>query len=172
MHWALLGYTVAIACASPRNSIWFTRSFLLVKGWGLGRRLGKRHIVQRKKTTFFFCYCWESWDLARIRIGFFWMSTSISLGLQQDYFVMSASILTMLQLSYYARGRKGLVTLGRFLCARGEQRYVYGSSILCSIARASAAQLVRASDPYSEDPGFVFWLDLNVTFSMKIITEV
>ena len=49
----LLGYTVAIACASPRNSIWFTRSFLLVKGWGLGRRLGERHIVQRKKTMFF-----------------------------------------------------------------------------------------------------------------------
>ena len=26
-------------CASPRNSTWFTRLFLLVRGWGLGTRL-------------------------------------------------------------------------------------------------------------------------------------
>ena len=35
----LLGYTVAKAPASPRNSTWFTRPFLLVRGWGLGTRL-------------------------------------------------------------------------------------------------------------------------------------
>ena len=26
-------------CASPRNSTWFTRPFLLMRGWGLGTRL-------------------------------------------------------------------------------------------------------------------------------------
>jgi len=26
-------------CASPRNSTWFTRPFLHVRGWGLGTRL-------------------------------------------------------------------------------------------------------------------------------------
>ena len=36
----LLGYTVAKACASSGNSTWFTRLFLLVRGWGLGMRLG------------------------------------------------------------------------------------------------------------------------------------
>ena len=36
----LLGYTVAKAPASPRNLTWFTRQFLLVRGWGLGTRLG------------------------------------------------------------------------------------------------------------------------------------
>ena len=35
----LLGYIVAKACTSPRNSTWFTRPFLLVRGWGLGTRL-------------------------------------------------------------------------------------------------------------------------------------
>ena len=35
----LLGDNVAKVPASPRNSTWFTRSFLLVKGWGLGTRL-------------------------------------------------------------------------------------------------------------------------------------
>ena len=35
----LLGYTVAKAPASPRNLTWFTRPFLLVRGWGLGTRL-------------------------------------------------------------------------------------------------------------------------------------
>ena len=35
-------YIVAKACASPRNSTWFTRLFLLVKGWGLGTRLRER----------------------------------------------------------------------------------------------------------------------------------
>ena len=29
--------------ASPRNSTWFTRPFLLVRGWGLGTRLGDMH---------------------------------------------------------------------------------------------------------------------------------
>ena len=33
----VLGYTVAKA--SPRNLTWFTRLFLLVRGWGLGTRL-------------------------------------------------------------------------------------------------------------------------------------
>ena len=40
IFWTLLGYTVAKAPASPRNSTWFTRPFLLVRGWGLGTRLG------------------------------------------------------------------------------------------------------------------------------------
>ena len=35
----LLGYNVAKAPASPRNSTWFTTLFLLVRGWGLGTRL-------------------------------------------------------------------------------------------------------------------------------------
>ena len=35
----LLGDTVAKVCASPRNSTWFIRLFLLVRGWGLGTRL-------------------------------------------------------------------------------------------------------------------------------------
>ena len=35
----LLGYNVAKAPTSPRNSTWFTRPFLLVRGWGLGTRL-------------------------------------------------------------------------------------------------------------------------------------
>ena len=35
----LLGYIVAKVPASPRNSTWFTRPFLLVRGWGLGTRL-------------------------------------------------------------------------------------------------------------------------------------
>ena len=40
IFWTLLGYTVAKAPATPRNSTWFTRPFLLVRGWGLGTRLG------------------------------------------------------------------------------------------------------------------------------------
>ena len=39
MFWSLLGYIVAKVCASPRNSTWFTRPFLLARGWGLGTRL-------------------------------------------------------------------------------------------------------------------------------------
>ena len=39
MFWMLLGYTVATAPANPRNSTWFTRLFLLVRGWDLGTRL-------------------------------------------------------------------------------------------------------------------------------------
>ena len=35
----LLGDTVAKVCTSPRNSTWFTRPFLLVRGRGLGMRL-------------------------------------------------------------------------------------------------------------------------------------
>ena len=39
MFWTLLGDNVAKACASPRNSTWLTRPFLLMRGWGLGTRL-------------------------------------------------------------------------------------------------------------------------------------
>ena len=39
MFWSLLGYIVTKACTSPRNSTWFTRPFLLVRGLGLGTRL-------------------------------------------------------------------------------------------------------------------------------------
>ena len=35
----LLGYTVAKASTSPRKLTWFTRLFLLVRGWDLGTRL-------------------------------------------------------------------------------------------------------------------------------------
>ena len=45
MFWSLLGYIVAKACTSPRNLTWFTRPFLLVRGWGLGTRLGSHVIV-------------------------------------------------------------------------------------------------------------------------------
>ena len=41
LFWALLGYTVTKAPASPRNLTWSTRPFLLVRGWGLGMRLGQ-----------------------------------------------------------------------------------------------------------------------------------
>ena len=37
----LLGYMSQKACAIPRNWTWFTRPFLLVRGWGLGTRLGE-----------------------------------------------------------------------------------------------------------------------------------
>ena len=37
----LLGYTVAKPPTSPRDSTWFTRPFLLVRGWGLETRLAK-----------------------------------------------------------------------------------------------------------------------------------
>ena len=40
-----LGYTVAKECASPRNWTWFTRLFLLVRGWGLGMRLGGSIVI-------------------------------------------------------------------------------------------------------------------------------
>ena len=39
MFVSLLGDTVAKVCTSPRNSTWFTRLFLLVRGWGLETRL-------------------------------------------------------------------------------------------------------------------------------------
>ena len=39
MFWTLLGDTVAKVCASPRNSTWSTRPFLLRRGWGLWTRL-------------------------------------------------------------------------------------------------------------------------------------
>ena len=144
-----------------------------MKGWGLGRRLGERHIVQRKKTMFFFFFLLllrklrssqdSNWVLLNVNIHFIGAAARL---LCDECFNTDYATTKLLHTG------KGLVMLSRFLCARGEQRYVYGSSILCSSARASAAQLVRASDPYSEDPGFVSWLDLNVTFSMKIITEV
>ena len=43
--WMLLGYTVTRACASPRNSTWFTRPFFLVRGWGLGTRLHQQYVM-------------------------------------------------------------------------------------------------------------------------------
>ena len=39
MFWSLLSYIVAKGCASPRNLTWFTRLFLLMRGWDLGTRL-------------------------------------------------------------------------------------------------------------------------------------
>ena len=39
MIWTLLNDTVTKVCASPRNSTWFTRPFLLMRGWGLQMRL-------------------------------------------------------------------------------------------------------------------------------------
>ena len=45
IFWKLLGDTVAKMCASRRNLTWFTRSFPLVRGWGLGMRLW--HLTQR-----------------------------------------------------------------------------------------------------------------------------
>ena len=36
MFWSLLGYIVTKTCASPTNSTWFTRPFLLVRRWGSG----------------------------------------------------------------------------------------------------------------------------------------
>ena len=55
----LLGYTVAKAPTSPRNATWFTRPFLLVKGWGLGTRLGvsKPHTCEK-------CMCVAGSDLS------------------------------------------------------------------------------------------------------------
>ena len=35
----MLGDTVTKVCASLRNLTWFTRLFLLARGWGLGTRL-------------------------------------------------------------------------------------------------------------------------------------
>jgi len=40
IFWTLLSYTVTKAHASPKNLTWFTRLFLLVRGWRLGMRLG------------------------------------------------------------------------------------------------------------------------------------
>ena len=39
IFWTLLGYTVTKVPGSPRSSTWFTRPFLLVRGWGLGTSL-------------------------------------------------------------------------------------------------------------------------------------
>ena len=56
-----LGYNVAKACASPRNSTWFTRPFLLVRGWwGLGTRLENRSLSRDPLTLamrILFCFC-------------------------------------------------------------------------------------------------------------------
>ena len=41
VFWMMLGYTVAKGPARPRNSTWFTRPFLLVRGCGLGSRLAQ-----------------------------------------------------------------------------------------------------------------------------------
>ena len=46
--------TVTKVCASPRNSTWFTRPFLLVRGWGLGTRLelpSHVHLMSHSKTS-------------------------------------------------------------------------------------------------------------------------
>ena len=63
----LLGYSVAKVCTSPRNSTWFTRQFLLVRGWGLGTRLiiNDQKIKFKKPTrlsAFIFMYgtLWDS----------------------------------------------------------------------------------------------------------------
>ena len=40
----LLGYNVAKAPGSPRNLTWFTRPFLLVRGWGLWTRLERERL--------------------------------------------------------------------------------------------------------------------------------
>ena len=45
--WTLLGYNVTKVPASPRNSTWFTRPFLLMRGWGLGTRLEPSLLMQR-----------------------------------------------------------------------------------------------------------------------------
>ena len=59
MHtWALLGYTVRKA-PSPGNLTWFTKPFLLVRGWGLGTRLdacGLVYIGQNMSCT---CSRWH-----------------------------------------------------------------------------------------------------------------
>ena len=62
----LLGYTVAEAPASPRNSTWFTRLFLLMRGWGLGMRLVSGHQVgweegQRVFVFNYFCTCFYTY---------------------------------------------------------------------------------------------------------------
>ena len=36
---------ISAVCASPRNLTWFTRPFLLVRGWGLGMRLIQSSVV-------------------------------------------------------------------------------------------------------------------------------
>ena len=51
MFWTLLGYTVAKAPTNPRNSIWFTKLFLLVRGWGLGTRVGMTNKIAQKWLT-------------------------------------------------------------------------------------------------------------------------
>ena len=41
MFWMLLGYIVTKVCTSPRILTWFTRPFLLMRGWGLETRLDR-----------------------------------------------------------------------------------------------------------------------------------
>ena len=50
----LLGYIVAKVCASPRNLTWFTRPFLLVRGWGLGTRLTVKFVHLHSSIRTFF----------------------------------------------------------------------------------------------------------------------
>ena len=65
MFWLLLGYNVGKACASLRNSTWFTRLFLPVRRWGLGTRLVLQlptslwtHLKQAKHVHFP-CLAWN-----------------------------------------------------------------------------------------------------------------
>ena len=68
MFWTLLGYTVTEVRASPRNSTWFTRPFLLVRGWGLGTRLENARSY-RSLASFpgspgtRICIAWRAWYL-------------------------------------------------------------------------------------------------------------
>jgi len=58
----MLGYTVAKVCTSPRNSTWFTRQFLLVRGWGLKTRLllqwHRKHIMTGSARPWMRNYVW------------------------------------------------------------------------------------------------------------------
>ena len=56
MFLLLLGYIVAKAYASPGNLTWFTRLFLLVRGWCLGTRLVK-HLMKTSGDLGGTCRC-------------------------------------------------------------------------------------------------------------------
>ena len=58
IFWRWLGYIVAKAPPSPRNSTWFTRPFLLVRGWGLGMRLTYQYSWYLHQTTRYFSIYW------------------------------------------------------------------------------------------------------------------
>ena len=56
MLWTLLGCTSCKTYASPRNSTSFTRPFFLIRGWGLGTRLGNKWTLQLQ------CKTHNRWD--------------------------------------------------------------------------------------------------------------